>query len=385
MECGENLALFFKVYLLILFASLECSSLNLYGRWGKVGSVCRFAEIINNMLGKDIKIYNNPNKPISPISLLVEPVISNKKRAFFQRSKINIAFSVWESDMAPKDWVKILNEFDLILVPNVWLKNVYEKSGVKKPIFTIPHFMDLQPFLNYKRNSEVKENFTFGCSASLLERKNIEGLINSFNKTFNNNPKYKLKIHSRESYDQSKFIKLINDKKIKNVELIFNKFTTNEYINFLDSLDCYVLASGGEGFSLTPREAMCLKIPCILSNNSAHIEIIEQDLCIGVDCLIKKPAYFINIKEYAGNLYYPTSNSLTSAFRKFADDPRRYREMVDRAYTWVQQYDLYNIKDYYLNIIIPKDLRLGSYNIVTKEYLQTNDKILYQKYLRLIN
>ena len=109
-------------------------------------------------------------------------------------------------------------------------------------------------------------------SAGFAERKNYHVLLEAFAGEFKNNPHVRLKIHgSWQDGDMGDRVK----RKIKrlgltNVEIFEQVFTREQYIEFMYSLDCYVYLSMGEGYSLTPREAIALGIPCILSNHTVH-------------------------------------------------------------------------------------------------------------------
>src|SRR5882724_11465347 len=54
-------------------------------------------------------------------------------------SQLKISYSMFESDAIPQLWVDILNNYyDMVVVPDNYLIDVYKNSGVKIPIFMIP-------------------------------------------------------------------------------------------------------------------------------------------------------------------------------------------------------------------------------------------------------
>jgi hypothetical protein len=54
-------------------------------------------------------------------------------------SEIKIAYSMIESTAIPKFWTQILNDYyDMVVVPDDFLVNVYKNAGVKIPIFVLP-------------------------------------------------------------------------------------------------------------------------------------------------------------------------------------------------------------------------------------------------------
>lgn len=139
-----------------------------------------------------------------------------------------------------------------------------------------------------KKEKAKSDKFIFGMSAGPWQRKNHLKLIEAFKNEFGHNNNVNLHIHIREFAEiltgKKKYPKNIINycKKIqlaakgaKNIKIIGKTLSREHYVNFLQSLDCYVLPSGGEGYSIPPREALILGIPCILSKNSAHLDLLN--------------------------------------------------------------------------------------------------------------
>jgi glycosyltransferase involved in cell wall biosynthesis len=182
---------------------------------------------------------------------------------------INVAVSMLECSTIPDYWVSILNnKFNFVIVPDQWLVEVYKKNGVKIPIFVLDLVVD---YSGLKKHEKVNSVFTFGMVAGLLEDKNIDKVIIAFNKKFKNNQniKLKIKISGNRKFNPILWDKIHNINNSNNIELITEHLERSEYCDFLNSLDCFVLPSRGEGFSITAREAMYREIPCIFSNNTA--------------------------------------------------------------------------------------------------------------------
>jgi glycosyltransferase involved in cell wall biosynthesis len=174
-----------------------------------------------------------------------------------------------ECSTIPDYWVSILNnKFNFVIVPDQWLVEVYKKNGVKIPIFVLDLVVD---YSGLKKHEKVNSVFTFGMVAGLLEDKNIDKVIIAFNKKFKNNQniKLKIKISGNRKFNPILWDKIHNINNSNNIELITEHLERSEYCDFLNSLDCFVLPSRGEGFSITAREAMYREIPCIFSNNTA--------------------------------------------------------------------------------------------------------------------
>jgi glycosyltransferase involved in cell wall biosynthesis len=202
-------------------------------------------------------------------------------------NKFKIAVSLFESDQLPTEWVKSLNNnVDVVVVSCSWLVDVYKKSGINIPVYYLNLPIDTSDLI--KKEKAKSDKFIFGMSAGPWQRKNHLELIEAFKNEFGHNNNVNLHIHIREFADilngKKKYPENIRNycKKIqlaakgaKNIKIIGETLNRHQYVNFLQSLDCYVLPSGGEGYSITPREALILGIPCILSKNSAHLDLLN--------------------------------------------------------------------------------------------------------------
>ncbi|MDR3646453.1 MAG: glycosyltransferase [Candidatus Babeliales bacterium] len=302
------------------------------------------------------------------------------------QAKLKIAYSMFESDAIHKNWVEILNNhFDMVVVPDKYYIGVYKNAGVNIPIFTIP--LGLGNIELFKNNRKFKRNvkpFVFGSSASFWNHKNHELLLDAFIQQFGNNPKFKLKLHGKFGADSYQKIKnKIVNSKINNVELSTELFTRNDYIKFLESLNCYALLSKAEGFSLTPREAMLIGLPCILSNNTAHQTICSSGLVIPVKSEIKKPAHNIIFNENIGNNFNCDVKDVKEALLNAYNNYDKHLLLCKKRIAWAQKYDWNKLSLFFINLFKPKEIILGDKNLVTTDYLMTSSKVLYYKYMEL--
>lgn len=53
-------------------------------------------------------------------------------------------YTVWELDTLPRDWPRILNQLDGVLVPCRWNVEVFRRSGVTVPIHVVPHLSQFE-------------------------------------------------------------------------------------------------------------------------------------------------------------------------------------------------------------------------------------------------
>lgn len=304
-------------------------------------------------------------------------------------SEIKIAYSMFESDAIPKLWVQILNKYyDILLVPDKWLVNIYKASGVNIPVFVLPLGIILKPeWLSQQANKKKGEVFHFGMTGGFWERKNHIKTMQAFVEAFGSNPQVKLKIHGR--FGPFKDSVLQAYQKLgspANIEVISHILDTQTYLNLMQSTDCYVFISKGEGYSITPREALALGKPCILSKNTAHRTICDSGLVIPVEANIQIPAYYEVFGQQIGNFFDCETSDVAQAMIEVYQNYEKYQQQVATAGpAWVDQFLWNNLKQKYLNIIKPHKVVLGQNNEIHETHIETKSKNLYKKLTKTFN
>lgn len=304
--------------------------------------------------------------------------------------QIRIAYSMLESSRIPQEWVMQLNlYFDAVVVPDPFLVEVYQKSGVTIPVFEIPLGLDLSNFLSEPLKQDLKFPMVFANLSSCIDRKNQVTLIRAFAKAFGNNENFVLKINSRGG--DPKTIQEVSEEvlrsKCSNIHFSQICLKKDAYLKFFKSADCYVSLSKGEGFSIQPREAMSLGIPVIATDNTGQSTICQSGLVKAIASTILEPAYYFKMQFPSGYRYNCDVDSVAAALKDMYNNYFQYVSKAQEARNWASQYDYSNgtLKKQYQSLIYPKKVLLGSQNKITEEYLMTDSKELYEKYQKLIN
>lgn len=359
----------------------------------KVNYICTGCQDFTDMPQDIKKIVVDPNKTPGNVAVFTNVLwatsIFKNTLDYIPNSHIKIAYSVFEATLIPKKWTEILNsKFDAVAVADNYLVEVYKNSGVLIPIFVLPYSVYLDDLLiKSKKNKPENTPFTFGISAGFGPDKNHELLLDAFVKEFGDSPAVKLKIHGRgypNNMTLTNLIKKLKEYQLSNVDISCKYMNRNDYVNFLASLDCYVLLSRGEGFSITPREALALGIPCIISNNTAHKTICSTGFVKAVESNIPHPADYFYFGKYEGHKFNSTLEDACKALRDVYDNYQIYLEKAKRGQEWVQQYSHENLKLKYASLIKPKKIILAEKNIIENDYLMTNSEVLYNKYQEIL-
>lgn len=334
------------------------------------------------------RVAENTDKAPGKVSILFEHLwyLWSTPAVYMPASHIKIALSMIEGTSIPEQWVDILNNnFDAVIVPDEHLIKVYSESKVNIPVFFVPLAIDLEPFLEkpLKKYNFNNTPFYFGISAAFCSVKNHELVIKSFAKSFGNNNNIILRIHGRSGDPAciNNIRNLIKELNLTNIELIERSLTYSEYIDFMSSLDCYILLSKAEGFSITPREAMALGMPCIISNNTAHKTICNTSLVKAVKSDILEPADYTQIFGcICGNHFNCSVDDAADAMLDVYNYYDVFKAKAIEAREWVKQYTYSNLKNKYLSLIKPKKVILSDKNIVTDDSILTRCPKLYKKY-----
>ena len=271
------------VYFFGVLFSCHCTAeeydLTIVGRVQNADGLCRIPISFIDMLKDDLKINHippfhyaintydvkddvkailcNPDKTPGAVSILVDGLwsINYPTYSFVPESHIKIAYSMWESNQIPQTWVQVLNQyFDAVVVPDSFVFNTYQESGVTIPIFELPLCLQLDDFLAKPKPSRPHSPFVFGCTATACQNKNQALLIQAFAEEFGNTEDVILRLSSRYAIPppSGSWEKLIQSYGCSNIFLSVGIMDNAQYLENMASFDCYVNISKGEGFSDRP-------------------------------------------------------------------------------------------------------------------------------------
>lgn len=343
----------------------------------------------DTILPKSIQVFDisefekkscNNNK-LSGITIHTTELLKtlDKYREIQNNSIISAVYSVTETTKVRSSTVKAINKyFDVLIVPDPWLVDVYENSGVCIPVFSLPLALDLQCSVTREKLLRPRKPFVFGFSGINEPRKNHALLLQAFAETFGNSSDVLLKIHSRKERYFDNILSLFKKYSCSNIRCEYQEYSRKEYEAFLDSLDCYVSFSKGEGFSIIPREMLARGVPCILTNNTAQKTICDSQCVYSV-----KSAIIERAPGYIGTYFNCKLSDAKEALKTVYNNYEYYLALANQGRMWVAQYLPENLMPLYINFVKPQKVIFGDKNLITKEYLMTNSEKLFKKYMEL--
>lgn len=328
----------------------------------------------------DIYFYTNP----------IIALATNDCYKDADQNAIKIAYTMFEASKIPDYAVNILNEqFDVLLVPDPFLFEVYRDSGVTKPIYCIPTGLNLEPFLELDdKERDTDEPFVFGCASNDVCRKNLKKLLDAFIKRYGNNPNYQFKLQTKFVFneDTESLEEYVERLGVTNVFVNADIISDEEYVDFIAGLDCYILASTGEGFSNTPREAMAAGIPVAVTNNTGHITLCNSGFVTKIPSTIKIDAYYEALRCNVGCQYDCEIDDIIKAMEHIETHYDACLEKAKQGRKWVAQYLWPQLKQDFLAFFDPEKVILSNENkLDTKtRTIYTSDKNFYNKVEHLI-
>lgn len=302
---------------------------------------------------------------------------------------INIAYAVFDGTIPPRGWVEIVNKYyDALCVPVKPLINYFEKNGILKPVFELPIALDLADYLKFSRKNK-KEKFTFGWIGTFEDRKNCLKIIEAFKRAFGESSNVELRMHTRfidESTNSGREYKSILKRLPANIRITEGVLPDKTIKKLMCEFDAYVYVSMGEGYSISPREALACGHPVILSSIPAHLSITKLQKSDGVYYVpIKKSVPCVQpslANQICGVMYDIDLEDLVDAFKEVFQDREKLLTdaLIKRRKDSVLQYTNIALKNIYRQLWNPSRLEKSTENKLTYEALQTTDQLLYEKY-----
>ena len=307
---------------------------------------------------------------------------------------LSFSYPVFDGTVPPEKWVNTLNMyFDGVIVPCNNLKNIFENAGVVKPVFELPIALDLGPYLERTIILRKRDEYIFGWIGTFEDRKNPFKIIEAFTEAFGNNEKVKLVMHTRfvdrKTQSGERFDKYTQSLP-SNIVISEGVLPDEEIINLMSSFDTYIYVSQGEGYSITPRQAMACGLSVVLSAIPTHLDITDLDEQTGVfwvpatkeidavqpslnNCICGK-MFDIETEQLVQILKHVYANR----------ESINKKENIVARQKAVKKYDISNQKFNYCQMVLPNAIRYAEYNRVCDDGIETNDMDLLLKYEQLI-
>ena len=256
----------------------------------------------------------------------------------------DILITAFEADRLPNDWPELCKQFDVVIVPSQWCKEVFIKSGVIVPVEVM-----IQGASNFDVvNSPAPYppfRFLHYNAFSDFQRKGWDLVVRAFIEMFGEDEKVELILKGR-LHDNEKDISLLPKK--SNIKVLVSNFKRHEIDVLLQDIHCFVFPSRGEGLGLPPIEAMARGIPTITTKASGMLEY--SDLAITIEPSGLVPAKYD--LEVIANWVEPDIELLKKAMWHVYKNYQLYKDLaVSRAAQVKKRFSLEAQTERFLSII----------------------------------
>jgi hypothetical protein len=207
-----------------------------------------------------------------------------------------VAFTAWETDRAPNDWVQRLERYDRVLVPSQFCRDGLLAAGLSTPVFVVPHITERIPLSTAPSPSPAGDDaFVFYLIATWTTRKAILDAVAAYAMAFDRADNVRLVIHTtaedhvalarirqgatpQSPYDgHSSFSlakALAGHANVPKIELSTYPLDRTGIGELHGRGDCFVSLSRGEGWGLCAFDAGAVGNPVIVTGWGGTLEYL---------------------------------------------------------------------------------------------------------------
>jgi len=243
-----------------------------------------------------------------------------------KKNKITIGVATFETNDPPRHWIDILNQNAAVIVPSTFCEEIFKKSGITRPIYLIPHCLDLTKYNPTITPKETNSKFRFLFIGAWRKRKGYEELLKAWCSTFSNNEHVELVIKTDKTNKAENYVRKLTNNIIIEKQVV----TENNMPSFIKSFDCLVLPTKGEGFGLPALQGLALGLPVIVTDYSGCTDFANND-----NSFLLRPESIVlkenmdNIPQFVGRKWAEVSVEQISKVMKFVyENPEEVKKRV---------------------------------------------------------
>lgn len=250
-------------------------------------------------------------------------------------SPYKMIFTMFESDKIPDDWKGYLEMADQVLVPSKWCQSVFRKAGIETTV--VPLGYDDKNFVFKERENkrETRRDFVFLHYNAFNIRKGFVEVFKAFVKAFD--PSEPVKMIFKTTVDPLPLP--ITKQMYPNIEIIQGKMTESDLADVCYRSDCFVFPSRGEGFGMTPLEAMATGLPTIVPNAHGITEYFNPEFMYEAKVKETCPALYSRYKNQdVGKMVICDVDQLAAQMRYIYEHQEEAMEKGRKASEYVKNW-----------------------------------------------
>lgn len=241
-----------------------------------------------------------------------------------------VIYTMFESTSIDPAWVPYLKMADKVFVPSHFCKDAFATRGIESDVIPLGYNTD-NFYYEEKKDDGI---FTFTMYNAFDMRKGWDLAFGAFVEEFKKQPDVRLVLKSV----QRKIPFPIMRSEYPNVEVILESVGQDKLRELLYRTDCFVFPSRGEGFGLTPLEALACGTTAIIPNGSGMSEYFDDRYFIELKTEGLRPPIYENFDlSIVGEMVEPSKRDLRKKMRWAYEHREECWEMGRKGAKWVKQ------------------------------------------------
>jgi glycosyltransferase involved in cell wall biosynthesis len=188
-------------------------------------------------------------------------------------NEFKIIYTMFESTKIPEEWIEYLKHADKVLVPSHWCQDVFKRSGIDSEVVPLGYNDDNYNYVEREDRLEKRQDFTFLHYNAYNIRKGFPEVFKAFVAEFA--PDEPVKMIFKTTLQHLPFP--ISESEYPNIQVLQGQYSEQDLAVLCASADCFVFPSRGEGFGITPLEAMATGMSAIVPNAHGISEYFNPD------------------------------------------------------------------------------------------------------------
>lgn len=248
---------------------------------------------------------------------------------------VKIIYTMFESSRIPQDWNEYLAAADLIIVPSKFCAEVFAREGYNTKIVSLGYDDNTFKFTPRPIKRETHETFYFLHYDAFNKRKGFQELFRAFLLEFA--PDEPVKMIFKTTRKQSPLP--IMPSQYPNLEIILGETSDSELSDLCGRADAFVFPSMGEGFGITPLEAMATGLPTIVPNAHGIADYFNEEYMFGVKHEEGAPAIYARYKDQdVGRMVRCDVDDLRRQMRYIVEHEKEAKEKGAKAAEYVKNW-----------------------------------------------
>jgi len=245
-----------------------------------------------------------------------------------------IGLTMYEADQPLKvhpEWQRNCSQVDHLFVPSEYCKSVFGHF-VDRPISVVPLATNKMYNIGLTHTRSVKPDgeFTFFMHGTLTNRKAPVEMLETFRRAFPRAqyPNVRIVFKTRMGIfgrGQGQ-LPTLDDSRIT---IYDGDWFAERLLHEFKNADAYVFPSKGEGWGMTPREAMCTGLPTIISDNTALKDLANDKYNWPI------PTKGAEECVLGGNWRLPDWDYLIDVMRDMVGHPKQTAVKARRGTEWI--------------------------------------------------